>query len=101
MRFSKRKVKNLANFKRIRENHGRVNLINTIDDDFMDIDDFEEPVNQNDLGDEDISFKEFVSIDSELLTEIVEFILDGNCSKRSISVLVYAILRQYFLFKNK
>jgi hypothetical protein len=47
----------------------------------------------NDSSDEDFEFDKENSIDYELLSELVEFILDGNCTRRWISVLVFAILR--------
>jgi len=34
-----------------------------------------------------------LSVDYSLLNEIIEFILDGNATKRNLSILVYAILK--------
>ena len=61
------------------------------DDDAMD---FEPSQSQTSDPNFDSSY---ISVDFELISEIIEFILDGNCCIRTISMLVFSILRLVFI----
>ena len=47
----------------------------------------------NSDGELEYEIEQDLNVDFQLLTEIIEFILDGNATRRNMSILVYSILK--------